>query len=287
MRNLIYKANDLMKPTNIFAALTLTALFLHGAVSRADTTDETKRFQVDVIIFKNLSPETEETFDHPPVMQDDTAPLSLVSFNPLTENQTQLLPESAYILKEEERKLARSRNFSVISHYSWMISLRESQSLTYQIPSQIDADNETELQGQINIALRRYLHATPNITITRWATPEPTFLDNLFGELQTPTTMGDMDGLNAGNSAQAASSPAYSPIAPELPTNPLKAKGLEPREYYNIHQPRRMRSGEVHYFDHPMFGLLIKMIPVAMEDATTSAEPLPDTDTTPEATTAQ
>ncbi len=265
MRDLIYKANDLMKLNNIFTVLTLTTIILHSNASSAETIDEAKQFQVDIIVFKNLSPETEESFNHPPRGVDDAEVISLVNFSPMTERQQQLLPTNTYVLGEEEKKLKRSRNFSVLSHFSWLIKLSENQSLSYQIPSQIDEENDTEMKGQISIALRRYLHATPNITLSRWAAPEPTFLDNLFNELEAPTSfLPDNPDLNTTqNGAESPLTPEYAPITPDLSGHPLSARGLVPREYYTIHQARRMRSGEVHYFDHPMFGLLIKIVPVA------------------------
>ena len=33
-----------------------------------------------------------------------------------------------------------------------------------------------------------------------------------------------------------------------------------------LQQKRRMRSNEVHYIDHPMLGLVVKLTPVAQED---------------------
>ncbi len=38
----------------------------------------------------------------------------------------------------------------------------------------------------------------------------------------------------------------------------------QPQTLFRMHQKRRLRSGELHYFDHPMFGLLVKIIPYAL-----------------------
>ena len=38
-----------------------------------------------------------------------------------------------------------------------------------------------------------------------------------------------------------------------------------PYHVYSMQQSRRMRSGELHYLDHPVFGLAIKVTPYKLE----------------------
>lgn len=51
---------------------------------------------------------------------------------------------------------------------------------------------------------------------------------------------------------------------------------------YVMHQQRRARSGELHYIDHPMFGLLFLITP-APEEQEEEAEPSPDAELAPAA----
>jgi Peptidoglycan-binding protein, CsiV len=51
----------------------------------------------------------------------------------------------------------------------------------------------------------------------------------------------------------------------------LGAFSLAPR--YNLHAERRLRSGEVHYFDHPAFGVLVQIRPSPPSQPEERAEP--------------
>jgi hypothetical protein len=42
-------------------------------------------------------------------------------------------------------------------------------------------------------------------------------------------------------------------------------KGIETP--FRLDTSRRMRSGELHYLDHPVFGVLIKVIPIEIENS--------------------
>ena len=48
---------------------------------------------------------------------------------------------------------------------------------------------------------------------------------------------------------------------PEPPGNELREVALPPR--YRLTTERQTRSGELHYFDHPAFGVLVKVTPVS------------------------
>ncbi len=46
----------------------------------------------------------------------------------------------------------------------------------------------------------------------------------------------------------------------------------QPQTLFRLHQKRRLRSGELHYFDHPMFGMLVKIIPYERPEPETELE---------------
>jgi hypothetical protein len=54
------------------------------------------------------------------------------------------------------------------------------------------------------------------------------------------------------------------PSAANNDENPLRAT----RPYAQLKQSRRMRSGELHYFDHPLFGVLVRIDKVKHPEAT-------------------
>ena len=61
--------------------------------------------------------------------------------------------------------------------------------------------------------------------------------------------------------------PAMSQATPASSQPPAQAGQVYPyRHAVLLQQKRRMRSNEVHYIDHPLFGLVIKFTPVTAEE---------------------
>ena len=52
---------------------------------------------------------------------------------------------------------------------------------------------------------------------------------------------------------------------------------------YQLKEQRRIRSGELHYFDHPRFGMIARVTPYAAPEAATAAEPAPEDEPPPAA----
>lgn len=69
--------------------------------------------------------------------------------------------------------------------------------------------------------------------------------------------------LTVDLSYRAPQSPAVTPDATSFDPPGLRELDLAPR--YVMQQQRRARSGELHYIDHPMFGLLFLITPVPEE----------------------
>ncbi len=44
-----------------------------------------------------------------------------------------------------------------------------------------------------------------------------------------------------------------------------------PAGYMQLHESRRMRSGELHYLDHPKLGILVRIDPVQIPDSLSEA----------------
>lgn len=65
------------------------------------------------------------------------------------------------------------------------------------------------------------------------------------------------------------------PVSEQILVFPPRKQSLSPR--YRIAEDRRMRSGELHYIDHPKFGILLKVTEV---DA--APQVAPDSDTRPQ-----
>jgi len=301
------KHNSVAAPSRISKSIIVAITLVFSVALQAAEPEVVKRFQIDLLIYTLLYSQSDESFSLPPEKTDtentDTEnTIALVNYNPFTDQQVQLLSLDNYHLQEEADRLARSRNYSPLARLSWETTLGERDILTYQLPKQIDVDKNQVLSGTLTIALRRYLHAYPNIILSKWSKPEPAMLDTLFSELdplqpdanrisntlggkrsatsnRDTTPPGTLNPATSATNSSTGSAPdqpgnAFDPITPTEQTHPLRAKGLEPSSFYTIKQPRRMRSGELHMFDHPKFGILMKITPIARApEEATEAQP--------------
>jgi len=55
----------------------------------------------------------------------------------------------------------------------------------------------------------------------------------------------------------------------------------QPQTLFRMHQTRRMRSGELHYFDHPMFGMLVLITPYERPEPEVELEESNELDSVP------
>jgi hypothetical protein len=112
-----------------------------------------------------------------------------------------------------------------------------------------------ELEGDVKIVLSRYLHVYTDLLLL-----EPVTL--------TPATEQRPGNATAGvRDPRAAYSIAWAPQEPQTSAANGDAVSenngvLETLHGFNIKDHRRMRSGELHYIDHPLLGILIQVKPV-------------------------
>lgn len=87
-------------------------------------------------------------------------------------------------------------------------------------------------------------------------------------ETVEPGTAGQADMAFGIIEEATPGEPAIEPVEVELPVYPYRHALL-------LQQKRRMRSTEVHYIDHPKFGLVIKLTPLSSEELAAQAEAEP------------
>ncbi len=88
-----------------------------------------------------------------------------------------------------------------------------------------------ELEGYIGFQLKRYLHVDANLWWGDYSRSAPTSDDTVIAA--QPVTTDAVDRYDYRRVARAG----------------------------HIQEQRRMRSGETHYFDHPLFGMLVRISP--------------------------
>ncbi|MBL4798106.1 MAG: hypothetical protein JKY50_11875 [Oleispira sp.] len=117
-----------------------------------------------------------------------------------------------------------------------------------------EALDEVEISGKIYLYRSRYLHFVSELQIQHWRTLEKNH------------------GLDKGLSSPHSSQSFGQSIIPSSSSSPLTTINKIPLRAAHVNQSRRMRSNELHYIDHPMLGIVVRVTP-----ADYGIEPLTET----------
>ncbi len=174
------------------------------------------------------------------------------------EQPFQQLPDEALTLTEIAEKLRDSQDYVPILHIAWRqpVAAKDKARAIY-ISSQQD-ENTPEL------STIHELISPPSDNET--ALPF-VVAQNETGENPSERALNTIDGifkLHLGRYLHVEADLLYRSQTEPQENNTFFMtldESEQPQTLFRMHQKRRMRSGELHYFDHPMFGLLVKIIP--------------------------
>jgi hypothetical protein len=229
-----------------------------------------RQFDIEVIIFKrnvNAEKMNEAWPDDLPSITLRGAG-SLASQSYLNAKGVTLLPQAAYQLNAQERRLQSQGGYNVLLHTAWrqddqgkssapIFHIQAGRDYSQQFNldgSQRNATNFSsgvveqtinnpvyELDGTLQIYVQHYLFAD---VMLDWKAPgsRPIKL--------TSTTSSSYEQKNAATDDL--------PLGNAIPVT--NSSGLEPfLKSYRFDQQRRMKSGETHYLDHPLLGMIIQV----------------------------
>ena len=134
-----------------------------------------------------------------------------------------------FSLSTEVSKIARSRDFRVISTKSWFQNIK-SKDLAELVFIDSDFFKGTRIFGFFQLYKERFLHFNTKLYLSE--------LDPLFTQDERL-----MVGKNVSNE--------------EIELDVYEEKNQ--KVLYEVEQSKKFRSGELHYVDHPKFGMLIKL----------------------------
>ena len=140
-------------------------------------------------------------------------------------------------LANEVQRLQRSRNYRVLWRGHWLQPV-PTRDAPLPLLLQVDelAGGRYRLEGSLGLTVSRYLHLQAKL----W------YHDPAFG--RPPMAM---------------SAEVSEPVpGQEASTNSLAAIAITEPQYMLLNASRRMRSGYLHYLDHPKLGLLVRVDPV-------------------------
>ncbi|WP_405234655.1 CsiV family protein [Lentisalinibacter salinarum] len=146
------------------------------------------------------------------------------------------LPEQELELGEVYRRLRNTDGYQPLLHVAWQQPGYDPETAQALDLSRL-AELPDRLQGEVRLYRSRFLHLELDLEL--WSEPgrslpSPATTEPLFPDRGRP---------QAGE--------------------PLDA--LEP-DVYRLSERRKLRSGELHYYDHPRYGVLAKVTPVELEE---------------------
>lgn len=163
------------------------------------------------------------------------------------EQPFQLLPDEALTLTYITEKLDSSAKYVPILHIAWrqpVVAKREAQ--TIYIHSNLALAGEDKIAEDAALAAPlNTLDGTIKLYLGRYLHLEA----DLLYRNQTEPMNSNTFFMNLSDEEQ-------------------------PQTLFRLHQTRRMRSKELHYFDHPMFGLLTQITPYELPETETELSPL-------------
>ena len=140
------------------------------------------------------------------------------------------------------RSLRRSSSFTVIDQASWIQPIDEAP-ITVMFQAGQRYDDTWELEGTISLTRSRFLHVDTDLWYTLF---EP--------------RGGAVDPLRTSGASLLNEVPEdFQGLVQELEQVERERGQYYPARQHTMVQSRRMRSDELHYLDHPLFGLLIRV----------------------------
>jgi hypothetical protein len=129
-------------------------------------------------------------------------------------------------------RLQSRGNYRAIDFRVWRAQLAsDGTPIYFHVAAGSTSGGYPELEGYIGFQLKRYLHVDANLWWGDFSPPAPAADDSVAPA--QPETADTVDRYDFRRAARAG----------------------------HIQEQRRMRSGETHYFDHPLFGMLVRISP--------------------------
>ncbi len=143
----------------------------------------------------------------------------------------QPLGNDAMQLTREADALASRRNIRVLLHTAWRQPADPPDQAAAAIIAGGKSFGHRELEGSFTLSAERFLRADVNLWLSRFSTE--------VSMLSLPLPPGSTPPLQS------------------------EATAYFPAQTVLLQEQRRVRSGELHYFDHPKLGLIVLVTPVA------------------------
>lgn len=226
----------------------IAAIFFSGFAALSQAQDW---FKIEVIVFENKDP---SSLSHEYWAPIDAIPERsarvLKAVNEANIQSYQLLAGAYLDLHQERKLLNNSGDFRVLMHQAWMQPVATTQKprpIAIRAGEILD-NGMYELEGYIGVGRGRYLHFRPDLFFSKRLSKDEearllSFAEKTENAATTQPALPDLSS-SAAQTTVSSAAPSFELELPEILT-------------VHLNQAKRMRSKEVHYIDHPLFGIVV------------------------------
>ena len=161
--------------------------------------------------------------------------------------------------------LTRSPNYEILYQSTWVQPpLEEQEALSVLVQAGEVHDGFYELEGTTRLHVSRYLHFSGNLWLAKYV-QQIEVVKPWWQDSSTPDASLSDSGINSTLN-EGFTLELNQPLEFDQAAATPISMGETITRYQSIRtgvmsESRRMRSGELHYLDHPLFGVMVKVIP--------------------------
>jgi hypothetical protein len=172
-----------------------------------------------------------------------------------------LLAKDERQLSRHVRRLLRTGQHRLLFHEAWLQPMENrQQAVSILIRGGEQYDRHFELEGYLTLSVERYLHINTDLWLSRFASTIGTD-QTPWPVLPTPPTVLKAEQQMADELNLKPSGSHNWGVQEQRPFELLFDQQYTVERTVAMRQHRRMRSQELHYLDHPLMGVLVKVIP--------------------------
>lgn len=252
-------------------------------------------YQVEMLVFSRPSSTSEEQFPYNITLAYPRQWVALKNPTPtaaasdatepytapdLTREPFWQLPAAERSLNDQAHRLVRAGGYQLLFHQAWRQPITSAQRAPAIIINAGQSyGKHQQLEGTINLSVATYLKLRTNLWLTEFGVNVDSATQSRWPSLPLRPNYVAPETLVAQQAGTTSSAnPLDNPLADWSNLSALEAEAAdEPSPYIPTHmvlmqEERDMRSGEIHYLDHPLLGIIIQITPYnAMNTGDTGA----------------
>lgn len=169
--------------------------------------------------------------------------------------QLPMQPLESLELKDAAQRISKRADMNILWHQAWIEPIQEQgNAIIHPINIQIEDDFTLSLTGNFSLYLSRFLHLNTDLVMQHSKIADADEAIELTNSLNETVNALIQEKEGFQPAAPAQTDFDLADTEPTLVLKPIRAA--------QIKLQRRMRSQELHYIDHPMLGIIVKITPL-------------------------